>query len=341
MNNIREQTILLVDDVSENIDVLKGILEPDYIIKAATSAKKALDIAYSASPPDLILLDVMMPEMDGFKVCGLLKNNPVTRKIPVLFVTTLGEVEDESMGFAVGGVDYITKPVSPPVVRARVKTHLDLYDQNRVLEEKVKERTKELNETRLEIIRRLGYAAEYKDKETWTHTIRMSKYSQIIALGTGMPDSEAELILNASPMHDVGKIGIPDEILLKQGPLNDEEWKVMKTHSYIGYKIIGEQSSQLLRTAGIAALTHHEKWDGSGYPRGTKGEDIPIEGRICAIADVFDALTTNRPYKQSWDVDKASELILNGSGTHFDPFLVDIFMKKLPEILKVRDENRD
>jgi len=250
-------------------------------------------------------------------------------------------VEDESTGFSVGGVDYITKPVSPPIVKARVKTHLFLYDQNRILEEKVKERTREVNETRLEIINRLGHAAEYKDKETGTHIIRMSHISRILARGIGMPEDEAELILNSSPMHDVGKIGIPDLILMKEGPLNDEEWKIMKTHSLIGFKIIGEHPSELLRTAAITALSHHEKWDGTGYPHGQKGEEIPLVGRIAAVADVFDALTSNRPYKQAWTAEKAVDHISAESGTHFDPSIVDTFIRKLPEILRVKEQNPD
>ncbi len=224
---------------------------------------------------------------------------------------------DEARGFEVGAVDYITKPISPPVVLARVRTHLALYDQKQELERLVKKRTKEILETRLEIIRRLGRAAEFRDDETGMRVIRMSKYAHEIALEIGVDEEEAELILNVAPLHDVGKIGIPDAILLKPGKLTPEEWKIMKKHAEYGARIIGDHPSKILQAAKTVALTHHEKWDGTGYPNGLGGEDIPLVGRICAIADVFDALTSKRPYKEVWDVDKAVNLILEEKGKHF------------------------
>ncbi|MBC7962727.1 MAG: two-component system response regulator [Steroidobacteraceae bacterium] len=341
MKNQQKQSILVVDDIPANIDILSSILKEDYTVKAATNGRKALGIAESATPPDLILLDVMMPEMDGYEVCRRLKENPLTRRIPVIFVTTRGEIEDESNGFACGAVDYLSKPVSAAIVRARVKTHLALYDQNRVLEDKVRERTAELNDTRLEIIRRLGRAAEYKDNETGLHVIRMSRYSQLIALEYGFSAGEAELVLHAAPMHDVGKIGIPDRVLLKPAKLDDEEWNIMRTHSYIGYKIIGDHPGELLKTAAVAAYTHHEKWDGSGYPRRLKQEHIPLIGRIIAVADVFDALTSVRPYKKAWPVEEAVAEIRKCSGSHFDPALVEAFSKRIPEILEVKQQFAD
>ena len=340
MKSAEKETILVVDDIPDNIDVLDGILNDEYEIKAATSGAMALKIATS-SQPDLILLDIMMPGMDGFEVCRLLKSDPRTCGIPVIFVTARNEDVDESRGFETGAVDYITKPVSPAIVRARVRTHLFLYDQNRFLENKVKERTTELQSTRLEIIRRLGRAAEYKDNETGMHVIRMSKYSQLIAQKFGINEEEAELILHAAPMHDIGKIGIPDHILLKPGALDDEEWGIMKTHPAIGEKIIGEHSSELLTMARIAAMTHHEKWNGKGYPRGLKEHDIPLVGRIVAIADVFDALTSERPYKKAWTIEKAIDLIKEEKGQHFDPDLVEAFLKALEEVIKVKDEYGD
>jgi putative two-component system response regulator len=203
------------------------------------------------------------------------------------------------------------------------------------LERKVRERTAELAETRLEIIQRLGRAAEYRDNETGLHIMRMSKYSQILALGYGLPDETAEMILNVAPMHDVGKIGISDSILLKPGPLDAAEWEIMKTHSYIGYKIMNSPKSDILKMAAMVAYTHHEKWDGSGYPRGIRGRDIPVFGRIVAIADVFDALISDRPYKKAWSVDQAVREIELNSGTHFDPDLVAVFIRSMPEILGV------
>lgn len=262
---ISRQTILVVDDTPENIDVLRGILSDDYRVKAAINGEKALKIAF-ASPPDLILLDIMMPKMNGYEVCQKLKQNPRTKRIPVIFVTAMGEIEDETRGFELGAVDYITKPVSPPIVRARVQSQLALYDQNRVLEDKVRQRTAELNDSRLEIIRRLGRAAEFKDNETGMHVIRMSHYSYIIGKAMGMDDTEADLLLNAAPMHDVGKIGIPDRILLKPGELNDDEWNMMLQHPQFGASIIGDHDNELLSMALTVALTHHERWSGEGYP---------------------------------------------------------------------------
>lgn len=341
MNNRHKQIILVVDDIPANIDILSSILKEGYGVKAATNGRKALEIAESATPPDLILLDVMMPDMDGYEVCRRLKENLLTRRIPVIFVTARGEIEDEATGFACGAVDYLSKPVNSSIVRARVKTHLALYDQNRDLEDKVRERTAELNDTRLEIIRRLGRAAEYKDNETGMHVIRMSRYSQLIALEYGFSAGEAELVLHAAPMHDVGKIGIPDLVLLKPAKLNDDEWNIMRTHSYIGYKIIGDHPSELLKAAAVAAYTHHEKWDGSGYPRRLKQEDIPLIGRIVAVADVFDALTSVRPYKDAWPVEEAVAEIRKRSGSHFDPALVEAFSKRIPEMLEVKQQFAD
>ena len=331
-----KKTILIVDDTPENIDVLRGLLEADYKVKVALEGNRALKIANSSNPPDLILLDIMMPGLSGYDVCEQLKDNPLTRRIPVIFVTAMGEVDDESKGFALGAVDYMTKPVSPPIVHARVRTHLALYDQALQLEDTVQQRTKELNDTRMEIIRRLGRAAEYKDNETGMHVIRMSLYSKILARAAGLDEEQAELLLNAAPMHDVGKIGIADHILSKPGSLNDEEWAVMRKHPEFGAEIIGDNASSILRMARIVALAHHEKWDGSGYPLGLSGENIPLAARIVAIADVFDALTTMRPYKEAWSVDDAIADLQKDAGSHFDPQLVSKFVAVLPEILKVR-----
>ena len=336
----KEHTLLLVDDTPENIDILKGILGREYKLKVALNGERALKIA-SESRPDLILLDVMMPGMDGYEVCQLLKTDAATRNIPVIFVTAKNQERDESFGFEVGGVDYITKPVSPILVKARVKTQLALADQNRVLEQKVRERTAQLEETRLEIIRRLGRAAEYRDNETGLHVIRMSHYSKIIALKAGMSEEEASTLLQAAPMHDVGKIGIPDDILLKPGRLTEDEWGIMRSHPQVGADIIGEHPTELLQMARTIALTHHEKWDGTGYPNAIAEEDIPITGRIVAIADVFDALTSERPYKIAWPVERAVEIINQDSGSHFDPNLVPIFNDSLEEILAIKEQYKE
>jgi putative two-component system response regulator len=336
-----QQTILVVDDTPDNIDVLCGILRPFYKVKAALNGERALKIASSDQQPDIILLDIMMPEIDGYEVCQRLKDNPVTAHIPVIFVTAMTEVADEEKGFALGAVDYITKPVSPPLVLARVKTQLALYDQNRELERKVRERTRELQTTRLEIINRLGRAAEYKDNETGLHVIRMSHYARLLAAAVSDDESWVDLVFNAAPMHDIGKIGIPDSILLKKGKLNNAEWDIMRQHPFYGAEIIGEHDSELLQMARSIALAHHEKWDGSGYPDGLKGEEIPLSARIIAIADVFDALTTERPYKQPWSVEDAVRMIDESAGSHFDPQITALLHEVLPEMLEIRDQYQE
>lgn len=333
-------TILVVDDTPENIDILVGILSSDYKIRVAIDGPKALALAQK-STPDIILLDVMMPGMNGYEVCERLKQDPLTCHIPVIFVTALAETADETQGFALGAVDYITKPVSAPVVQARVKTHLALYDQKRLLEQQVKERTKELEETRFEIIRRLGRAAEYKDNETGLHVVRMSLYARLLAIQSGLPDKYCELIYNAAPMHDIGKIGTPDSILKKPEKLDEPEWDEMQRHAEIGAEIIGDHHDPLLEMARRIALSHHEKWDGSGYPFGVSGQDIPIEGRIVAIADVFDALTSIRPYKKAWTVADTMALIESESGKHFDPELVEHFKQIVDEVTKIRDKHHE
>ncbi len=332
-----QPTVLVVDDVPENIDVLAGILRPEYKVKVSLNGEKALGIAKSAPAPDLILLDIMMPGIDGYEVCRRLKADLTTRKIPVIFVTAKGEVRDEALGFEVGGVDYITKPVSPPIVQARVRTHLALYDQARALAGLVRKRTDALNDTRLQVIRRLGRAAEFKDNETGLHVIRMSHYSRLLGLAAGLDEEQAEVLFSAAPMHDIGKIGIPDRILQKPGKLDADEWEIMKQHAEIGARIIGNHDSILLETARVIALTHHEKWNGRGYPEGLKGENIPLVGRIVAIADVFDALTSVRPYKRAWSVDESTNLLESESGEHFDPALVPKFLEVLPKVLEMKE----
>ena len=320
----RRPQLLVVDDEPANLQVLRHILQEDYRLLFAKDGAKALELA-AREKPELILLDVMMPGMTGYQVCAQLKATPATSTIPVIFVTALADVEDEAQGFAVGAVDYITKPVSPAIVKARVRTHLSLV------------RVEELRETRLQIVQRLGLAAEYKDNETGLHVIRMSHYSRVLALAAGFSEAQAEELLNAAPMHDVGKIGIPDAVLRKPGKLDGEEWEVMKQHAQIGADIIGEHPSGLLRMAREIALNHHEKWDGSGYPRGIGGAEIPVEARIIAIADVFDALTSERPYKKAWPVEEAVQLLREQSGRHFDPELVELFLDQLPAILEIKE----
>lgn len=342
MNNEdnQELTVLIVDDNSDNLDVLKGVLRPFYKVKAAINGDIALKIA-AKSKPDIILLDIMMPTIDGYEVCRRLKADPVLSDVPVIFVTAKSEVEDEKIGFELGAVDYITKPISVPIVLARVKTHLALYDQQRELSRQVAERTAELDRTRLEIIQRLGCAAEYKDNETGMHVIRMSWYSKFLAEQINATDEWVDLVYTAAPMHDIGKIAIPDRVLLKPGKLDKEEWHIMQKHVEYGVDILGDHPSTIMTMAREIALCHHEKFDGSGYPNGLKGEDIPLSARIVAIADVFDALTSERPYKQAWPVEKAVALLEEEAGAHFDPKLVPEFLKCLPKVLEIKTKFQD
>jgi putative two-component system response regulator len=317
--------ILAVDDEASNLQLLRQILQDQYRLLFAKDGARALELARQEHP-DLILLDVMMPGMTGHEACRTLKADPATAGIPVIFVTALCDTDDEVRGFDAGGVDYITKPVSAPVVRARVRTHLSLV------------RMDELKDSRLQIVQRLGLASEYKDNETGMHVIRMSHYARLLGLAAGMSEVEADDLLHAAPMHDVGKIGIPDRILQKPGPLDPDEWEIMKSHATIGADIIGEHPHGMLKLAHNIALSHHEKWDGSGYPAGLAGAAIPIEGRICAIADVFDALTSERPYKKAWPVQEAVELLQKQRGAHFDPQLVDLFVGLLPAICAIKEK---
>jgi putative two-component system response regulator len=336
-----QATVLVVDDTPSNISVLMEILRGDYRVLAATSGANALKIARGDPAPDLILLDVMMPEMSGHEVCQRLKAESSTRMIPVIFVTAMNQTEDETQGFALGAVDYITKPVSPPIVKARVKTHLALYDQNRELERLVRERTAELRHTRLEIIKRLGRAGEFRDNETGMHVIRVAHYCRLLGEAVRMNEEDIDLLFHAAPMHDIGKIGIRDNVLLKPGKLDDDEMKIMRQHVPFGAEIIGEHADGLLSMARTIALTHHEKWDGTGYPRGLKGEAIPLVGRITSIADVFDALTSVRPYKKAWPVEDAVTWIQREAGRSFDPELVSKFVALLPQILAIRTQYSD
>jgi putative two-component system response regulator len=316
--------ILAVDDEASNLQLLRQILQDHYRLLFAKDGARALELAHQERP-DLVLLDVMMPGMSGYEVCAALKASALTAAIPVIFVTALTDTDDELEGFDAGAVDYITKPVSPPLVRARVRTHLSLV------------RMDELRATRLEIVQRLGLAAEYKDNETGLHVIRMSHYARVLGLAAGMNEAEADDLLHAAPMHDVGKIGIPDRILQKPGPLDPDEWKVMQSHVTIGAEIIGEHAPGMLALARNIALTHHEKYDGSGYPKGLSGTAIPLEGRIAAIVDVFDALTSVRPYKQAWTVEDALAYLVEQKGRHFDPVLIDLFMEQLPAIQAIME----
>lgn len=316
-------TLLLVDDEPTNLRVLRTVLHDDYRLLFAKSGEEALQLV-AQQHPALILLDVMMPAMTGYEVCARLKANPATAAIPVIFVTALKDEVDETKGFAVGAVDYIAKPVSPAIVRARVKTHLSLVHAD------------ELKHTRLQVIQRLGRAAEYKDNETGLHVMRMSHYAQILARAYGLSEQHSEDLLHAAPMHDIGKIGIADSILLKPGKLTADEYREMQKHPLIGAEILGECDSALLKMAKAVALYHHEKWDGSGYPHGLAGDAIPVEARIVAVSDVFDALTSARPYKQAWSIEDTMAHMQAQKGLHFEPRLIDLLQQQLPAMLAIK-----
>ncbi|GGB01877.1 HD domain-containing phosphohydrolase [Agarivorans gilvus] len=317
--------VLLVDDEPNNLNVLKQILADKYQLLFANNGSRAIDAALKHSP-DIILLDIMMPDMDGYKVCRTLKELPSTQKIPVIFVSAMSEVEDEAMGFDVGAVDYIQKPVSAPIVLRRVQTHLSLVH------------ARELEDNQKAAMFMLGEAGHYNDTDTGAHIWRMAAYARIIAEGAGWDEELAERLEMAAPMHDTGKIGISDTILKAPRQLSPQEWVIMKTHTEIGYKILSMSKNPLFSLAAEIARYHHEKWDGSGYPKGLKGEDIPQSARIVAIADVFDALTKKRPYKDAWPIERAIATIEAEAGSHFDPNLVEIFHNSLPQILEAKQK---
>ncbi len=341
VQGLSRPTVLVADDSPQNIELLSRVLGHDCRIKVATSGDKALQIVYSDEPPDLILLDIMMPDLSGHEVCRRIKANPDRRRIPIIFVTAMSSIEDESLGLSLGAVDYITKPISPPLVQARVRTHLALYDQSRELERMVAQRTAELVATRQQLIRRLGRAGEFKDNETGNHVIRMSHVSRLIGLHAGLGPDSLQLLFQAAALHDVGKIGVPDRILLKPGPLDDDERALVRQHPLIGAEIIGHHDNELLATARTIALAHHERWDGTGYPYGLQGEQIPLMARIVAIADVFDALMSVRPYKPAYPVARSMEIMAEERGRHFDPALLDAFMAAQHEILQIMAQYAD
>ncbi len=330
----RIPSILVVDDCPDSIRLLGDVLHPDYEVLVATDGDRALDLARQAGI-NLVMLDIMMPGKGGYEVCRKLKQDPHTAGIPVIFTTALTAREDECYGFSVGAADYITKPFNPSIVRARVQAQIALHDRNLEMRRQVEASLTELRQTQLEILKGLGRTAKFKDDETGHHITRMSHYSRIIAEEMKLPAQWSQLLFQTAPMHDIGKIGVPDAILHKAGRLDDEEWEVMKRHCRYGVEILGDSGSELVETARQIAHTHHEKWDGSGYPRGLAGKDIPLAGRIVAVADVFDALTSRRSYKEGWPVEKALAYIDRESDRHFDPNVVSRFQEALPRILEI------
>lgn len=334
----KKNTVLLVDDIPVNIKILVGALRESYRLVIATNGPDALKAANEMSP-DLILLDVMMPEMDGYEVLKLLKSRRETADIPVIFVTALSEEKDETRGLLLGAVDFIVKPVNPVIVKARVQTHIALCQAQRELrrhrdelEEIVLERTQELRDSQVEITTRLVQAAEYHDRQTGRHITRMAHCCVIIGRAHGMSEEELALFFHASAMHDIGKLGVSDIILHKKGSLTSDEFNEMKKHTLIGADLLFDSDNKLMNMAHLIALTHHERWDGTGFPLGLKGEEIPFSGRIASVCDVFDALSSKRPYKDAWPLSKAKKVIEEEKGGHFDPYVVELFIESYDKI---------
>ena len=338
-HSLEAPKVLLVDDNTANLQVLRENLDGlGYKLLIAKSGKSALEIVRKAHP-DLVLLDIMMPEMDGYEVCRRLKSAEETRHIPVIFLTAMADAEDEAKGLALGAVDYITKPINPELVRARVQNHLELKRHRDHLEQLVRVKTREVQLTQAVMIESLATLAEYRDPETGGHIKRTQNYVKALAVKLkGHPrfrdlldEQTIELLYLSAPLHDMGKVGVRDHILLKPGRLEDAEFAEMKKHTLFGEEAlrITEQKlgqSTFLRHAREIAGSHQEKWDGSGYPRGLTGEAIPVSGRLMALADVYDALISKRVYKPPFPHAKAVEIIQEGRGTHFDPDVVDAFL---------------
>ena len=342
--SVYEGTILLVDGDPVNVKLLAEILRVNGFQNVlSTTDPREVEELCDEHEVDLIILEINLPYLDGFEVMGRLGSDRKSSEIPVIVITALADTSTRNRILHDGARDYLTKPFNRSEVVSRIRNALEvhlLYKQvkrhNERLEDLVKERTDEIYATRLKIIRRLSRAAEFRDNETGMHINRMSSYSELLARGIGMSERDCAIMLNASPLHDVGKIGIPDRILLKQGKLSKDEWEIMKGHTLIGTKILDGDNCDLLSAAQMIALTHHEKWDGSGYPNGLSGEDIPLIGRIVAVSDVFDALTSERPYKRAWTVDVAFEYLSKEKGKHFDAELVDCFLGLRPEVLEIK-----
>ena len=345
---IEKATILIVDDTPDNLILMSSLLKGDYKVKIAIGGEKALKIAASDSPPDLILLDIMMPGMDGYEVCQRLKRDPKTMNIPVIFLTAKAEMEDEKKGLELGAVDYIIKPISPPIVMARVKNHLALKaaadflrDKNDFLESEVAKRTREVTAVQDVTILAMTSLAETRDSATGNHIRRTQFYVKALAerlrdhprFAWFLTNNNINILFKSAPLHDIGKVGIPDRILLKPGRLEPHELEIMKTHATLGRDAIVQAENALgtkvdfLSFAKSIALSHQEKWDGSGYPQGLAGDDIPIAARLMAVADFYDALISNRIYKEGIPHAEAVQIMIEGRGTHFDADMLDAFVE--------------
>ena len=359
---LQPPTVLVVDDAPENLTVLAQVLADRYRVRAARDGLGALRIAASDPTPDLILLDIMMPGIDGFEVCRRLKSDPATAGIPVIFLTGRSQREDEQRGFALGAVDYISKPISPPVVQARVKTHLQLKasadflkNQNKFLESEVVRRTREVRAIQDVAVLAVASLAETRDNETGNHIRRTQHYVRCLAthlaghprFKSALDEGAIDLLFKSAPLHDIGKVGIPDRIVLKPGRLSPDEFEIMKTHTTLGFESIVQAEERLgsavefLRYAKEIALSHQEKWDGTGYPEARRGEDIPLSARLMAVADVYDALISRRVYKPPFPQDKSLAIMREGRGNHFDPDILDAFLAHTGEFQAIAERFAD
>jgi putative two-component system response regulator len=334
---MKRPLILAVDDAHELLVLMAKALAADYDVRTAESGAAALLAAAELPRPDLMLLDVEMPGMSGFAVCKALKENPSTADIPVIFLTGKGESKYEMEGFALGAVDYVTKPINAAVLKLRVRAHVALANRRAELERLVRERTAKLESAHLEVIRCLGRALEsHESAAAGKRYQRMALYARLLAQAAGVKPAACEMIEKAAPMHDIGKIAVPAEILRRSGALSAPDWERVKRHPEYGAAIIGEHDDPLLNLARVIALTHHEYWDGGGYPKGLKGEAIPWPGRLIAIVDAFEAMTTTQFYRDPMSIEQAAQEILRCAGTRYDPKLTEAFKKALPAMRKVR-----
>ncbi len=347
MEQIDRSVILVVDDTPDNLQLMSGLLREHYKVQVASSGEKALKLMAGGVLPDLVLLDILMPGMDGYEVCRRMRDDPRMRQVPVIFVTAKSDSEDEEQGLDLGAVDYITKPISPAITLARIRTHLSLkravdllQDRNQTLEDEVRRRTRELSSIQDVTIMAMSSLAETRDNETGNHIRRTQNYVKALALqlkphprfSSYLSAEQIELLYKSAPLHDIGKVGIPDSILLKPGRLEPAEFEIMKTHTTLGRDAILaaenllDSPNSFLQCAREIALSHQEKWDGSGYPEGLKGDAIPVSARLMALADVYDALISRRVYKAPMSHEQAVEIISEGRGVHFDPDIVDAFL---------------
>jgi putative two-component system response regulator len=341
------EVVLVIDDTAENLALISEVLRGEFKVKVAPGGARGLQLAQASTPPDLVLLDIMMPEMDGYEVLRQLRADPRTRDIPVIFLTAMSSVEEERRGLELGAVDYSTKPISPPLVQSRVRNHLQLKAardflkyKSEFLEREVQRRTREVTMIQEVTIRALASLAETRDNDTGNHILRTQHYVKLLAqklarhprFAAFLTEGTIDLLFKSAPLHDIGKIGIPDRILLKAGKLTPDEFEIMKMHTTLGGNAIANAELAIgeeigfLRYAKEIAYSHQEWWDGSGYPKGLKGDEIPISARLMAVADVYDALINKRVYKRAISHEEAVQVIREGRGTHFDPDVVDAFL---------------